>query len=253
MRLSYKDIENIAVKSFAGFMTMPVSEKDVRHIQIETYATHRLRLRIEYTRLSDDGITLGITTYTDTEIELRRYLRKEIIQVSKDTALIDERLAKPKMWGEHDRELNRRRFTIAHECAHQILYRMEPDERRAELDLRYSSRVMSLRELKSLDDWREWQANALAAALLMPRKHLDLLLGNRKLLIFGKRMNKPDKLFLMNMCNRLGVSPTALTLRLKQLGLAVMLPADAFFDPADIECDSDEFSIRGIGGMAHAG
>jgi Zn-dependent peptidase ImmA (M78 family) len=118
---------------------------------------------------------------------------------------------------------------------------MMPEEQRRAMDARYSARTYSLRELKEFEDWFEWQANALAAALLMPRRYVEMLLGDRRLTLYGKRLNIPDKLLRDNMSNRLGVSKTAMTLRLRQLGYAVVLPTDAYFDPTDIECD-DVFS-----------
>jgi len=156
--------------------------------------------------------------------------------------LLDERLIKPLQ--DLDKELGRRRFTIAHECAHQMLYRMESEARQEELDLQYSARVFSLRELRSLNDWCEWQANALAAALLIPKKYVELLLGDRHLAVYGKRLNRPDKLALDNMCNRLKVSQTAMLLRLKQLGYLKVLPSAAYYDPTDVICD-DECVKRG--------
>ena len=104
--------------------------------------------------------------------------------------------------------------------------------------------------IKSLYDWNEWQANALAAAIIMPKKYIELLLRNRRLTLYGKRLNRPDRLLLANICDRLKVSRTAMTLRLKQLGYATVLPADAYYDPTDIECDNDYFLIStpNIGG-----
>ena len=35
---------------------------------------------------------------------------------------------------------------------------------------------ISLRELKTREDWNEWQANVLGAAILMPQREIDLAL-----------------------------------------------------------------------------
>jgi Zn-dependent peptidase ImmA (M78 family) len=238
MKLSYKDIEQIAFSSLSEHIGGLTSRMEyIRPVPIESFATHYLGLRIEYTRLSDDERVLGITTYVDTEIKLRRYLRDATINVSANTLLIDERLElhflKP------DTELCRRRFTIARECSHHILHSMESKEKRREMDLRYIGKAFSLRELKTMEDWREWQANAMAAALLMPAKYLALLLGHRRLAIYGNRMNIPDKLALANLSNKLSVSQTAMSFRLKELGYAKVLSKSAYFDPTDIECDDD--------------
>jgi len=236
MRLSYNDIEYYAKAALYKFMVPAISIKGIRPFPAEIFATHQLGLHLEYTRLSDDGQILGITTYVDTDVDLYRHFQKEVLRVPGKTVLIDERLMQP-MWGIPDTERGRRQFTIAHECAHHLLYQLEPEEQKRKLDARYSARTLSLRDLKSLDDWREWQANALAAALLMPVKYIELFLGNRRLTFYGKRMNIPDKLMYENMCNRLGVSHTALTLRLRRLGYLIVLPASEYFDPTDVICD----------------
>ena len=67
----------------------------------------------------------------------------------------------------------KRRFTLAHECAHQILFQMESEESQQKCRESYSERrSYSLRDLKSREDWNEWQANALGAALLMPQAEI---------------------------------------------------------------------------------
>ena len=238
MNLSYTDIECHAVNALTRFMGGLTSREEwIRPIKIENFATHVLGLSLDYTRLSDDGRRLGITTYADTKVEVRRYMRNEVINIPANTLLLDERLKQPLF--PPDKELCRRRFTIAHECAHHLLHRMEPADRRREMDSRYEGRVYSLGELETLDKWREWQANAMAAALLIPAKYLAVLLGRRRLTIYGKRMNIPDNLKLDNLCDRFKVSRTAMTLRLRQLGYVTVLPASAYHDPTDIECDDD--------------
>ena len=114
---------------------------------------------------------------------------------------------------------------------------MESDEQKQKLNLRYSARTMSLRDLKSLDDWREWQANAMAAGLLMPAKYIEMMLGSRKLTLYGERMNKPDWIQRENMCYKLGVSRAALMIRLKSLGYVIVRPASEYCEPMDIGYD----------------
>ena len=81
------------------------------------------------------------------------------------TILIDERLGQdPKCYG-------RRNFTIAHELAHQFINRAYPEiygtQSRLVCDYRRSV------EHKQVSDWREWQADAMAAALLLPRQAIE--------------------------------------------------------------------------------
>ena len=62
----------------------------------------------------------------------------------------------------------KRRFTLAHECAHQLLFHLESEDTKAACRKLYAERrTYSLRDLKSNEDWNEWQANVLGAAILM--------------------------------------------------------------------------------------
>ncbi|MDR3210061.1 MAG: ImmA/IrrE family metallo-endopeptidase [Oscillospiraceae bacterium] len=186
--------------------------------------------------LSDSGEILGLTAYEDAEIAITRYFRQETIRVARNTGLLDERLQPTRAY--EDAELGRRHYTLAHECAHQILYRAAP------CGQRYSGRAHSLRETASRDDLQERQANALAAVLLIPPQYATLLVrryaGTRRLVAYGKRFNIPDALVLDNFCAALGVSRAATVIRLRQLGYLEDRPRSAFFDPVEIICDEPD-------------
>jgi Zn-dependent peptidase ImmA (M78 family) len=147
----------------------------------------------------------------------------QYIIVPEDTILLDERL-------ESKSELHRRRFTIAHECAHQILARMEED----------ISRVYSFRDLQSAEDWSEWQANVLAAALLIPRQELmkELNTGRRpfKPTIYGKRFNAMDYGGVKSLARKFCVSLSAMIIRLKEIDAIIMKDASEYNDPLEILC-----------------
>jgi len=251
MKLSCNAIENIAISELYKFMSPAIEVKGIKPILIGTFAASYLKLQIKYTRLSDFEKVLGITTYADTDIILNRYCRKETIYVSAKTILIDDSLSPPEIGSKYDKESKKRQFTIAHECAHQILYRRMPEDERKAFDKKYSKRTMTIQEMITVEDWLEWQANALAAALIMPKKYIEMLVGNRKLLLFGNKMNRADYLLFRNIGNRLGVSQLALTLRLKQLGYLHILPASEYFCDSDIVCD-DDFQLRELESVAES-
>jgi hypothetical protein len=220
MILSLANIEDLAdtiLKDYLG--ALPDDADHVRPIDIEAFASRFLGLNVAYTRLSDTGDVLGLTTYTDVDVELERYMCKQVIKVAKNTVLIDDSLIKP------DQNQGRRRFTISHECSHQILYRQEPEEQRRFLLRQYKGRSYSLRELVSRDDWCEWQANALGAALIMPPRHIVLLMQkfsrNRCLVSHENQITVSDKMVLSQLCEALEVSKSALVIRMRQLGLIV--------------------------------
>ena len=117
----------------------------------------------------------------------------------------------------------KRRFTLAHECAHQILYQMESDEVKQCCNRQYSARTAySLRDLKTHEDWNEWQANVLGAAILMPQKEIDLaawyFIPEKKLTSYDGYFTYRDRLSLRAICAQLGVSQSAAVIRLRQLG-----------------------------------
>ena len=97
----------------------------------------------------------------------------------------------------------------------------------------YSARTVTLGEMKTLDDWSEWQANALAAALLMPKRYIVLIMSGKSITYYGKRLNTPDRFKFDSMCSKFEVSKTALTLRLRQLGCIEFLSSIDYYDPTD--------------------
>ena len=132
------------------------------------------------------------------------------------TVLVEQRL------NNLSRFRGRRNFTIAHEIAHQILYRLFPDaygvQRRTLCDYRRSSKPR-----KQITDWTEWQADALGAAILLPE---DAVQEGMFIFGLGERMKVLSKKYSPNkyesfclMADFLGASRTTLSFRMEQLGL----------------------------------
>ena len=239
MKLSNTDIEKIALFSLEKFLGSLTSQvKWVKPISIELFAEHQLGLKIEYTRLCDYGKILGITIYKNTELKLRQYLRDATIRVSANTMLIDESLKKPLF--PPDKELCKRRFTIAYECSHHLLRQRFLTEMNNQMKSLPDKKVYTLTELQEMRKWHDWQANTMASALLMPAKYLALLLEKRRFTLYGNRMNRPDKLAIANLSDKLKVSQTALNHRLRNLGYTIVMPKEAYYDPSEVEFD-DEF------------
>jgi len=238
MKLSNTDIEKIALFSLEKFYGSLTSRVEwVKPVSIELFAEHQLGLKIEYTRLCDYGKVSGITVYDDIEIILRQYLRDTTIKVSANTMFIDESLKKPLF--PPDKEICKRRFTIAYECSHHLLHQrfltvMNRQNKPSPVKTTYT-----LTELQQMRKWHDWQANTMAAALLMPAKYLALLLGKRRFAIYGSRMNRPDKLAVANLSDKLKVSQKAMSLRLCQTGYATKLTSSEYYDPTDIDCTDD--------------
>ena len=96
----------------------------------------------------------------------------------------------------------------------------------------------SLRDLKSREDWNEWQANVLGAAILMPQKEIDLAMwyfaAGRTLINYEGRFSYKDRFSLSLLCQQLGVSKAAAVIRLRQLGYIEDRPYLEFFDPVEV-------------------
>ena len=161
---------------------------------------------------------------------------KRTIPLRQNQVLLDESFIRPCKV----RELcGKRRFTLAHECAHQILYSMEDEESKAACRQKYAARTAySLRDLKTREDWNEWQASVLGAAILMPQKEMDLAMwyfgGNKNLISYEGRFAYRDRLTLNLICGQLGVSKTAAVIRLRHLGYVEDRPYLEYSDPLEV-------------------
>ena len=91
----------------------------------------------------------------------------------------------------------KRRFTLAHECAHQILFQLDSDDRKIACHKRPEVRGNGSRVLRTQEDWNEWQANTLGAAILMPQSEVDRamwFINSRKpLTCYGWRFYDSDQ------------------------------------------------------------
>ena len=204
--------------------------KYARATPIEQFATQHLGLEHIYTKLSDVGSVLGITAYGDTAYQYTEEGNVKTVPLLKNQVLLDTRLAPNKL---RDTNRCRRRFTIAHECAHHILFRMESCENRAICCWMYAmGQPFSMRDLKTREDWNEWQANALASALLMPNSEIIRVLGDnpRPLVSYGGMFTAMDRYALDTLCRQLKVSRREMIIRLRQLGYLIDRPVSQFND-----------------------
>lgn len=116
---------------------------------------------------------------------------------------------------------------------------MESDEVKRAQEKRYAPRIAySLRDLKTREDWNEWQANVLGAAILMPQKEIDNAMRQfacgRVLKNYEGRFSYIDRLSLTLLCQSLGVSKSAAIIRLRQLGYIEDCPYAEYDDPLEV-------------------
>ena len=132
------------------------------------------------------------------------------------TILIEEKLQN------NPRFMGRKNFTIAHELAHQIINRSNPGmygpQHRIFCDYRRTED-----NKKRVSNWYEWQADALAAALLLPPDALDkamFLFGlGSQMKVLSRKYSQNKYISFCDMAEFLQVSKTTLAYRMEQLGL----------------------------------
>ena len=242
MILSQKNIEEIAAavtKDFNVFYFGCDSEESrrmARGTPIDQFAREYLGMAVSFARLSSDGSICGLTAYADTEYITEEMGVKRAIPLRKNQILLDVSFIQP---GQVHKLCGKRRFTLAHECAHQILFQMESDAVRSACTKKYSAwTAYSLRDLKTREDWNEWQANVLGAAILMPQREIDLAVAyyarGRKLVSYDGTYAYWDKVALDMICQQFGVSKTAAVIRLRQLGHLETRPYSEYNDPLEV-------------------
>lgn len=219
IRISRKGIEAIAIRVTDAYKKMDVlKNEDVNRIDPELLCTNLLKLKVDYHHLSKNGTILGLTSYNSCEIEIYDKDSQSLMyDLDGKTILVESDLKSADTIG-------RCNFTLAHEASHQIfniLYPKEYGVNAIKRQVHYYKKEQKI--TYPVTDWLEWQANALASAILLPEDFIK-----RGMLIFnlGEKIKVLNKVFREMTYNRfcdlaifLGCSKTALAIRMKQLGL----------------------------------
>ena len=204
MILSQRQLEEIAAsttKDFNRFFFGDEADKPDRSAlptPIDQFAKNYLGLRVSFARLSPDGSICGVTAYADTEYKITELGITRTLALKRNQVILDESFIRS---GNVQRLCAKRRFTLAHECAHQ------------------------------------WQANVLGAAILLPQKEVDLAMrrfAETPLINYEGRYSYGDHLTLRLFCRLFGVSKTTASIRLRQLGYMVDRPFSEYVDPLEV-------------------
>jgi len=222
--LNKDQIDDIAAMVHKEYM--PHVLEHTQPIDIDTFAADGLFLNVKNVTLGFTDSVLGVTAFGDEVLPcLDEMFRPSEIKVSEGMVLLHTWLM-----GYENRA--RRRFTLAHECAHWILHRKFhcPDNKnytfRTQRPLLIACRSDNIEkkyhQLKTDEDWEEWQADSLAAALLMPLVPFRWTAG-RLVQKCGRRyltdkVNREYIEIVEEVANEFKVSKTAAEIRMKQLG-----------------------------------
>lgn len=189
---------------------------------LESIIEKHFRIDLDYQYLSNNGCYLGMTTFNDQSVPVttENYDDAYFIEVSAQTILIEQSLV-------DDNDI-RYRFTLAHELGHALFHHdyFYQDENQMtlfdveEYDLGEEYRPLTKYDIgKALNkdlsdgnitelDWIEWQANAFASSILIPKKSL---------ITFYRDYNKGN--FIYDVSKKFNTSVEVAKYRCENLGL----------------------------------
>ena len=220
--LSKYELDELAEEQLRQFA--PAVLQEPAAVDVDSFALVQLGMHQEFWHLSHNGVYLGMTVFNDTDrlpIYDPKTKRAEYISVRANTMLIDTSLSE-------DGNINRYRFTVAHEAGHSCLHtdyslRNCPDAAAARSEgepALIRCRVENFAFRKPLGewtdaDWLEWQANHFASSLLMPRSMVFRLVNRDN--------DKRDEIWaaasICRVANVFEVSRQAAEIRLRDVGL----------------------------------
>jgi Zn-dependent peptidase ImmA (M78 family) len=215
--LSRNDIEKIAESIIDQYKRAFVPERHMCYNVDPVDLAFLYGFRIEYVNITRDGSILGQTssggiwtTIVDSDMtDMYFYLDGKTILIEKRLLLSPQ-------------SVGRKNFTIAHELAHQFINHEHPEVYGAQCRT-FCDYRRSAKPHRQITDWYEWQADALAAALLLPRDALEdsmFMFGlGEKMKLLSKKYSQTNYERFCEMADFLQVSRTALAYRMEQLGL----------------------------------
>lgn len=214
MYLSRKDLEQIAQPIIEHYKRFCVPQRHLCYNVDTTELANLLGFKIEYTYLTQDGSILGQTATVPLWTSVIDTTLGEVFYyLDGKTILIEKRLlCNPSAVG-------RKNFTIAHEIAHLLLNRKSPSMYDPQNRHCCFNRKLVKKEIS---DWYEWQADTLAAALLLPPDAIEsamFMFGlGSKMKVLSRKYSQNRYESFCSMAQFLGVSKTTLAYRMEQLG-----------------------------------
>lgn len=160
--------QNVLSEYMPNVLTYP------KPTNIEYLAQECFYLEIKHETIVPGGGVLGMIAFEDTEFHtINSYNEPKTIELDEATMLVDMSLI-----GSENRA--RKRFTEAHETSHWICHRSYHSPTNQQYDFRVNRSLIACRadsieqykkkrQFYSDEYWEEWQADSLAAALLMPK------------------------------------------------------------------------------------
>ena len=239
--LSRADLEAVGERVIRAYAALPgVAGQALERVDIDHLCHDLLGLQIDYRHLSKDGVKLGLTSFCKIGVEVfpedgePEYSEDQFYMLDGKTLLIESELAR------EGANVGRRNYTVSHESCHHILKLLFPRDYGAqtmERCVHYCYRTRTCAR-----DWEEWQVDTLAGIILLPAGCVQQCMERFGL---GSQMRLLNRVFARSdyrrfeeMANYMGVSKTALSIRMSQLGL---LKRNDLHDPyALVRIERDE-------------
>ena len=186
-------------------------------VDIDAFVTKFLKVNVQYENFAEPELDkIGFFSDGTTPLKILEQGRIAERVYPPTTIVLDNFLRRP---GEE----YRRRFTLAHEAGHLLATQIDPEASARFYHTQSAQRMYTAEELHQRLCICEWQANILAAALLMPKfiikDALTRLNHGKRIPVYGKHVFRPqEKAILKAMSDSLRVSHTALVIRLRDLG-----------------------------------
>ena len=212
--LSRRNLECLSRQILSDYLTQ--QENRLECIDPVDFADKMCGIRFEFIRMELASNVLGLTAFGDVDITIPcENAPPRTIHLDGKTAFISQELVE-------SGQVGRVNFTLMHEAAHHLLDRLFP----CEYSHQQPSIICRLADescRRPITDWGEWRVNVLTSCLLLPRELVHIQMERHGL---GERIRLLNRVFapreyecFVNMADALGVSKTALAIRLDQLGL----------------------------------
>jgi len=223
--ISNKELEELGESLIASYLK---GNDRCLCIDIEGFIKDYLGLEMKFVSFAEeDKGKIGFLSDGKTELSIYTEGRAVKVIYPKWHIVLDNLL-------QSDLEFGRRRFTMAHEAAHYILEKHNP-MMSAQFHRVYDrEKDYTVPELAELMNLNETQADKLAATLLMPRFIVERALKkyNREkpIKVYGSYILAPkEKITMRKMSDSLGVSFTALFIRLRDMELLEFRDQEEYF------------------------
>ena len=197
-------------------------------VDIDSLVQVYLGLKVVYVNIQEENADkIGFLADGKRTIRIKEYGKLQDVCYPENTIVLDRYLLNAK-------ENNHRRFVLAHEAGHYILNQAKGLRAQGAFHTSpFGYQGVSLDVIADTCNLEEIQANRIAAVLLMPeglvRQEMIQIFGRETLPLYdGEHISPDDQERMLQICNHLQVSFSALFNRLKELDLTDWRPYEEY-------------------------